>query len=288
MAVVLITGCSSGFGLETALAFSRRGDKTFASMRDLKKAHRLHRRAEDEGLDIEVLELDVTVDASVTTAMNAIRSKCHDIDVLVNNAGVGFTGPVETIDIGRARMIMETNLWGAVRMIRAVAPLMRRQRHGVIINVSSMSARVPGNPYDGFYGASKHALGALSESLAWELSPFGIRVVCIEPGFFSTDIFANSDMDQVDQSSPYAADNAWINNFQLRSVEKGGGDPADVAAAITKAVDDLTTPLHNLVGDDAWMYVEMAERAGTFENLVPILTQLFESVSGPRSAGGRR
>ena len=282
MGVVLITGCSSGFGLETALAFSRRGDKTYASMRDLKKADRLRRRAEDEGLNIEVLELDVTVDSSVTTAVDAIQSKHGNIDVLVNNAGVGFTGPVEAIDIGRARIIMETNLWGAVRMIRAVAPLMRRQKHGVIINVSSMSARVPGNPYDGFYGASKHALGALSESLAWELSPFGVRVVCIEPGFFATDIFANSDMEQVDESSPYAADNAWINDFQLKSVEKGGGDPADVAAAITKAADDLTIPLHNLVGYDALMFVDMAERAGTFEKLVPILTQQFESVSGPR------
>lgn len=282
MGVVLITGCSSGIGLETALAFARRGDTTYASMRNPAKADRLRARADDEGLELEVIALDVTDDVSVTTAIDAVHARHGTIDVLVNNAGLGHTGAVEVIEIVRARAIMETNLWGAVRTIRAVAPFMRTQRHGVIVNVSSVSGRVPAGPYDGFYTASKHALGALSESLVWELSPFGVRVVCIEPGFFATDIFANSDMHDVDQSSPYAADNAWANDFQNKSGEAGGGDPAVVAAAITRAVDDEATPLHHLVGDDAFVFVNVAAQAGTFEKWLPIATEGFEAVSGPR------
>ena len=139
MGVVLITGCSSGFGLETALAFARKGETTYASMRNLARADRLVERARAEGLTVELLTLDVDDDASVATAVSEVEDRHGRIDVLVNNAGVDHTGAVETIDMDRARAVLETNYWGPVRTIRAVLPGMRARRAGVIINVSSAS-----------------------------------------------------------------------------------------------------------------------------------------------------
>jgi NAD(P)-dependent dehydrogenase (short-subunit alcohol dehydrogenase family) len=105
----------------------------------------------------------------------------------VNNAGIGFGGPVETIPLDAARAVMETNFWGAVYAIRGVLPSMRERRTGVIVNVTSLGGLIPGVLFTGMYSASKHALGTLSETLATEVAPFGVRVVCIGPGFFSTE-----------------------------------------------------------------------------------------------------
>ena len=143
MAVVLITGCSTGIGLETALAFARRGDTTIATMRNVAKADALKKRAADEGVDIEIEALDVVDDYSVSSAVGKILAHHGQIDVLVNNAGVGFGGPVETMPIDAARSLMETNFWGALRMIRAVLPGMRDRRAGVIVNVTSTAAGFP-------------------------------------------------------------------------------------------------------------------------------------------------
>ena len=285
MAVVLITGCSSGIGLETALAFARRGDITYASMRNAHKADALRSRADAEGLSLHIITLDVTDDASVSNAVPTIELAHGGIDVLVNNAGVGYGGAIETIPMERARALMETNVWGPVRTARAVLPAMRSRGSGVIVNVTSVAGRVPGSPHNAFYGASKHALGTLSESLFWEVQPFGVRVACIEPGFFATEIFANSDWGSVVEGSPYAADDAWMSEFYVKSGEATGGDPSLVAAAILRAVDDPSTPLHTLVGDDAVMFVGLVAEAGTFEGWVPVATAIVESVSGPRPTG---
>jgi NAD(P)-dependent dehydrogenase (short-subunit alcohol dehydrogenase family) len=118
MAVVLITGCSTGIGLEAALAFARRGDTTYGSMRNLAKADVLHARAEAEGLRVEVVQLDVTDNESVTTAIGVIVERHGAIDVLVNNAGIGSSGPIETIDLDKAAAVYDTNVWGAVRTVR--------------------------------------------------------------------------------------------------------------------------------------------------------------------------
>ena len=281
MSAVLITGCSSGIGLETALAFARRGDATYASMRDPARATRLREGAEAEGLPVEVLALDVTDEASVSAAVRAVERRHGAIDVLVNNAGIADSGPVETIPIERAGAVIDTNLWGPVRTARAALPAMRDRGAGVIVNVSSSAGRVPAMPYNGFYAASKHALGAISESLAWELAPFGIRVICIEPGFFATEIFSKS-WEEVDEASPYGADHAWVNRFFVANGEANGGDPAVVAEAIVRAAFDTAGPLHNLVGDDAVGYVDVAARAGSHEGWVAVATGILESVAGPR------
>ena len=151
MTTVLITGCSSGFGLEAALAFARRGDTVVATMRNLAKADTLQRRVEAEGLTVELEELDVTDVGSISRACTAVTGRHGAVDVLVNNAGVGYAGPVETISIDRARALMETNFWGAMNTAREVLPRMREQRSGTIINVTSLQGLIPGTMYSGMY-----------------------------------------------------------------------------------------------------------------------------------------
>ena len=282
MAVVLITGCSTGIGLEAALAFARRGDTTYGSMRNLAKADVLRARAEAEGLDVEVVQLDVTDNDSVTTAIGAIDERHGAIDVLVNNAGIGSSGPIETIDLDKAIVVYDTNVWGAVRTVRAALPSMRAKGSGVIINVTSVAGRVPGTPYGGFYASSKHALGTLSEALAWEVNPFGIRVACVEPGFFNTEIFASSDWKVPAPPGPYEADQDWMNGFYVSSGEASGADPVLAGSFIADVAADPDAPLHNLIGDDAHLFVELTQQAGTFEGWIPVGTQIVEGVAGPR------
>jgi NAD(P)-dependent dehydrogenase (short-subunit alcohol dehydrogenase family) len=280
--VVLITGCSSGFGLEAALAFARRGDTTCATMRNVAKADALRKRAADEGLDVDVVALDVTDDRSVTSAVAEIRDRFGPIDVLVNNAGVGYSGAIETVPVDAARSLMETNFWGAFRMIRAVLPEMRERRSGVIVNVTSLAGRIPGSLYNGMYAASKHALGVLSESLASEVNPFNVRVVCIEPGFFSTEIAANSEsVDEGIAGSEYEADGEWFRSFMTGSVQSGA-DPRIVADAIAAAVDDPNTPLHREVGDDADLFIALYDQTRTFELWMQTAIPIVEQTAGPR------
>ena len=282
MSVVLITGSSSGFGLEVALAFARHGDTTYATMRNLAKADKLLERAKAEGLSVELLALDVDDNASVAAAVSTVEDKHGAIDILINNAGVDYTGSVETIDFEKARAVMETNFWGPVRTIRAALPAMRAKGGAVIINVSSVAGRMPGTPYGSWYSASKHALNALTEAMFLELDGIDVRVASIEPGFFRTDITRNSGAHQIDDSDPYAKDQAWLADFFAKSVIEGGGDPADVADAIVRAAHDPATPVHNLVGDDAAMLIDLYQQAGSMEGWQPVAVSFAESVAGPR------
>lgn len=282
MVVVLVTGCSTGIGLEAALAFARRGDTTYASMRNTAKADLLRERAAAENLDIEVVQLDVTDDSSVAAAVASIEARHGAIDVLVNNAGIGSSGPIETIDLDKAAAVYDTNIWGAVRTIRAALPAMRSKGSGVIINVTSVAGRVPGTPYGGFYSSSKHALGTLSEALAWEVNPSGIRVACVEPGFYNTEIFASSDWKVDAPTSAYQADQDWVNDFYVKSGEANGADPRVAGSFIADVAHDPDAPLHNLIGDDAYMFVDLVAQAETFEGWMPVGTAIIEGVSGPR------
>ena len=282
MTVVLITGCSTGIGLEAALAFARRGDTTYASMRNPTKADLLRARAAAENLDIEVVQLDVTDNSSVAAAVASIEARHGAIDVLVNNAGIGSSGPIETIDIDKAAAVYDTNIWGAVRTVRSALPAMRAKGSGVIINVTSVAGRVPGTPYGGFYASSKHALGTLSEALAWEVNPYGIRVACVEPGFYNTEIFASSDWKVDAPESAYQADQDWVNDFYVKSGEANGADPRVAGSFIADIAHNPDAPLHNLIGDDAYMFVDLVAQAETFEGWIPVGTAIIEGVSGPR------
>ncbi|MEV7421195.1 SDR family oxidoreductase [Streptomyces sp. NPDC091212] len=282
MATVLITGCSSGIGLETALAFARRGDVTCASMRNPAKAARLRERADAEGLALDVVALDVTDDASVTEAVRVVESRHGAVDVLVNNAGVNHVGAVEATPLDEARAVLETNFWGPLRTLRAVLPAMRERGSGVVVNVSSLAGRTWSVPYGGFYAAGKSGLGAISEALAGEVARFGVRVVCLEPGSFATDVHTNAFAREVAADNPYGADETWLRLFMERTAESAA-DASLVADAVIAAATDPATPLHAPVGEEAAMAIDMVGKVG-FDDWLPHFVHHAEAVAGPRPA----
>ena len=277
MSVVLITGCSSGFGLETALAFAANGDTVVATMRNVERSTVLDERARAEGFAIETLALDVSSDDSVAAAVNDVLLRHGKIDVLVNNAGVGHIGAIETMDLALAREVLETNFWGTVRMIQAVLPRMREDGSGVIINVSSIAGRLPPIPFSSWYAVSKHGVGLLSESLYMELMGTGVRVVSVEPGFYKTSI--NVGASPLRENGVYSEEEAWVGHFYVRGV-RGGGDPAEVAAAIVRSSLDPATPLHVTMLSELEETLHLS--AGDFEQTAVSQIEMLEASVGPR------
>jgi NAD(P)-dependent dehydrogenase (short-subunit alcohol dehydrogenase family) len=188
MAVALVTGASAGIGLATAVALGRAGQDVYATMRKPAAAPELSAIAAAEKLPIKILPMDVDDDASVSKTVAEVLADAGRIDVLVNNAGIQGSGPVEELLLADFRRVMETNFFGSIRCIQAVLPGMRKQGDGHIVNVSTIGGRITGMP-QGPYCASKFALEAVSEILAGEVKGFGIRVAIIEPGVTTTEIF---------------------------------------------------------------------------------------------------
>jgi NAD(P)-dependent dehydrogenase (short-subunit alcohol dehydrogenase family) len=188
MAVILITGTSTGIGYATAIAFGRAGDEVYATMRNPGAAPELGSVAAKEKLLTIVLPMDVDNDASVAATVAGILSDVGRIDVLVNNAGIAVTGAVEELPLEEFRRVMETNYFGALRCVQAVMPGMRARRDGHIINVSSIQGRVS-VPSFAPYAASKWALEAASEALAQETKSFGVKVSIVEPGMIATPVW---------------------------------------------------------------------------------------------------
>ena len=190
---ILITGCSSGFGRLGAEFYARAGAKVFATMRNLPRpeGEELRALARADGLDIHLLEIDVLSDEQVAAGVaEAERINGGPLDVLVNNAGIGITSPVEVQDMEATRLIFDTNVFGCHRMARAVLPGMRARKAGQIFQISSQLGRVI-VPYSGHYSATKFALEAMSEQLAYELVPHNIDVTIVEPGGYPTDVWVN-------------------------------------------------------------------------------------------------
>jgi NAD(P)-dependent dehydrogenase (short-subunit alcohol dehydrogenase family) len=185
MAIALVTGTSTGIGLATAITLGRTGHSVYAGMRNLDRAGDLQAFITKEKLPISIVQLDVDDDASVSSAIQQVLAARGHIDVLINNAGIGGGGPVEEVPIDVFRRIMETNFFGGLRCIKAVIPGMRERRSGCIINITSVAGRLGASP-QGPYAASKWALEGLSEVLAAELKPFGVRVAIVEPGWITT------------------------------------------------------------------------------------------------------
>ncbi|MGH8991531.1 MAG: SDR family oxidoreductase [Acidimicrobiia bacterium] len=273
MAVVVITGCSSGLGRLTALAFARRGDRVYATMRRAERGRDLVEVGVDEGLDIRVLELDVTDEWSVKQAVAHVLDTEGRIDVLVNNAGLLHFGSVELLPDELMRATFETNLFGPVRLLRAVLPAMRSQRSGVVVNVSSVAGRVAGVPTFWSYTASKHGLSVLSDSLAVELEPFGIRVICIEPGFFTTDIVAKAPRPS-DEESPYRVLDDAVVTFMEGGIA-GGADAGSVPRAVLDAVDSDDERVHVVVGEDAEFFLGQQQSLSEAE-----MTAFYKDVLG--------
>ena len=251
MANVLITGCSSGFGFEAALVFARHGDRVFATMRDPAAGAELQRTAHDEGLRVDVLRLDVGDLPSITAAV-ATATATAPLDVLVNNAGIELRSPIEDASEDDVRRQFDTNVFGPLRMIRAVLPGMRARRSGTIVNVSSI-AGIVARPYGGLYAASKHALEAISEALHFEVQPFGVRVVLIEPGQYGTRLLDNAIVgDGFTEASPYWQ-RAERFDEAIKKLRPGGvaGSAREVAELIHRAVHDPQRKLRYLAGGDA-------------------------------------
>ena len=245
MQKTLITGASTGIGLETALLLARNGFRVFAGVRNPEGATALQAALGAETLPVTVVKLDVCDEASIPAAMAVTGA----VDVLVNNAGIPGEGqPAETSSIAQGQLVFDTNYWGAIRMTQAVLPAMREARRGTIVNVSSIAGLLTLGEL-GHYTASKHALEAASEVLAQETGHFGIRVAIIEPGVILTPIFGKLQA-PTPQTSPYFfALRRCMAFFQSQFVN--GTLPDAVAVTILHAITTNEPKLRYLVGRDA-------------------------------------
>ena len=249
--VAVVTGSSSGIGFETAIILARSGFHTYASMRNLEKSRDITQITSKEKLPLQVVQLDVNDDMSVKEAIDKIESEQGRINVLVNNAGYVLLGPVEQLSIKEFKEQFETNFFGVIRVIQAVLPTMRRQRRGTIVNISSSAGRI-GLPLNSAYVSSKFALEGLSESMAYELEQFGIRVVLIEPGFIRTNLINSSTSAKkaLDPKSPYFSLMQKVENHFKSRMENvsSSSSPEEVAKIILQAITSENPQLRYIVG----------------------------------------
>ena len=251
--VAVVTGSSSGIGYETSLSLAREGYFTYATMRNLTKADEIKNIAENENLPLKVIELDVDNDDSVQNAVKTIIEEKQRIDVLVNNAGWGIWGTAEDVSIEEFRAQFETNFFSVVRMIQKVVPIMRKQGTGDIVNISSIAGRI-GFPVSTAYISSKFAIEGLSESLRYELGPFGVNVIIIEPGVIKTNFFDS-------MKTAKKADDAYKEITEkvisgVKMMAEMGTPPKEVANVIIKSLKDEKPLPRYVVGNDAAMFLE--------------------------------
>ena len=273
--VALVTGSSSGIGLETALSLARDGYHTFASMRNLEKVGELEHAAKKESLPIEIIELDVDKEESITSAIKKVIAKDGRLDVLVNNAGYGQFGCTEDVSVDDFRKQFETNFFSVVRIIQEIAPIMRKQNSGNIINISSVAGRIgfPGSPA---YISSKFALEGLGECLRYELGQFGIKTTLIEPGVIKTDFFNSMKVSESKSDPKYKALTENILAGLKMMVEMGTA-PSQVAEVVMKAIHDDEMQPRYVVGTDAAMFMEAKKMKTDLEFEKYMSKELFSS-----------
>jgi NAD(P)-dependent dehydrogenase (short-subunit alcohol dehydrogenase family) len=260
---VLITGGTDGLGRAAAILLAENGYNVFAAGRSAEKRAALQQLARERGLPLGVVELDVCDDASVTSAVESVRARAGQIDVLINNAGVGYIAPMEEVKMDDLRQQFETNFFGAVRLIQSVLPEMRRRRRGRIINMSSISGKVV-IPLFGPYSSSKFALEAITDALRLETHAFGVHVVLIEPGYIATGFqTASRELSNAyaagAAASPYAAvydgfRRQWKETRgDPKKAEKAGTTPEDCARVILRALRDTPPRPRYTVTRSAWV-----------------------------------
>ncbi len=248
--LVLITGTSSGIGLSTAIECARAGHRVVATMRNLDRKEDLEKAAKEAGVDVAVEQLDVT-SSGVGMKVRELILKYGPFYALVNNAGIAFGGAFEEQTEEDIREQFETNVFGLMAATRAVLPSMRAQRRGRIINVSSLSGRV-GLACVSAYAATKHAVEGFSESLRWEVEPFGVGVHVVEPGTMRTPIFFSNQRrgSLVSTDGPYAEVNQLVEKIVLEEASKAP-DPEVVGRRIESIVSGPNPPFRCTVGRDA-------------------------------------
>jgi NAD(P)-dependent dehydrogenase (short-subunit alcohol dehydrogenase family) len=244
--VWFLTGCSTGFGLELAKQAIKHGYRTVVTARDPSKLE-----AHGGTDNVLVLPLDVTQPEQVAAAIHAAIAHFGRIDVLVNNAGIGYFAAVEESEEVEVRKMFEVNVFGTGRMIWAVLPGMRRQRSGCIVNLSSL-AGLRGMPALGYYNATKFAVEGLSAALRQEVEPLGIQVMVVEPSGFRTDWAGRSADESKHQIDDYVATAGNVRAAVRASSGHQPGDPVRAAKAIIAAVASGTLPHHLLLGNDAF------------------------------------
>jgi len=258
--VAVVTGSSSGIGHEIALILARNGFLTYATMRDLQKNSKLKSIKDEENLPLEFIQLDVTDENSVRTAVQKIYDDVGRIDMLINNAGYGLTGAFEDLSIDEIKTQFETNFYGLIRTTQAILPIMRNQKSGIIVNMSSGAGRF-GFPMGSAYVSTKFAVEGLSESLSYEVEPFGIRVILIEPGMIKTN-FSNASImakKSIDPNSSYAP--------LMKSMETGfnkllenASSPQLVAQITLDAMTSDKPNLRYLAGKDVEQWLEAKKK----------------------------
>lgn len=271
---IIITGSSNGFGLKAAKDFADIGNKVFATMRNPNgKNANAKADLESHSNNIKVVDMDVTNEASVKEAMATILAEAGSVDVLINNAGIMYLGITEAFSVEQAKFQMETNYFGAIRVMQAVLPSMRKAGSGLIINTSSLVGRLS-PPFFGTYTATKHALEGYSQALRYEVSPFGVDIVLVEPGPFGTGLLASGQAPAHNEvletygelagvpaamgenfaemlQSEDAPDPQWVVDAYLKLAEMPTGErPTRTVVGITWGVDeinDLTQPIQDRV-----------------------------------------
>jgi NAD(P)-dependent dehydrogenase (short-subunit alcohol dehydrogenase family) len=269
--VAVVTGSSSGMGFETSLTLARNGFMTYATMRNLNKSENIKSLAEKEKLPLKTVQLDVTDDESVKNAMQSIIAEASRIDVLVNNAGYFLSGAFEDLAMDEIKAQFETNLFGVTRVTQAALPIMRKQKSGIIVNISSAAGRF-GIPGSSAYASTKFAVEGLSESMSYELEPIGIKVVFVEPGGTRTNAANNAvaAKKSQDPNSPYSQ---MMQKVFTHLME--GASSADVVAkvvlkAVTSENPNLRYLAGNLAGKDmeTWMEAKRSMSDEEFHNMI--------------------
>lgn len=273
--VALVTGSSSGIGLETVLALARDGYHTFASMRNTSKAGELENAAKKENLPIEIIQLDVDSEESIVSGIKKVIADAGRLDVLVNNAGYGQFGCTEDVSVEDFRKQFETNFFSIVRIVQEVAPIMRNQNSGIIVNISSVAGRMglPGSPA---YISSKFALEGFGECLRYELGQFGIKTTLIEPGVIKTNFFESMKIPDSKTDPKYKQLTDHIHSGLKMMVELGT-PPSQVADVIIKAIHDDEMLPRYIVGTDAAMFMEAKKTKTDIEFEKYLSKELFPS-----------
>ncbi len=249
MTTSMITGCSTGIGLTTAVHLATRGHTVYASMRDEASSHALLAAADEAGAEVAVLSLDVDDPESIKDGVDHVLASAGGLDVLVNNAGVGDLSTVEETTDADLRQMFQTNVFGPIALIRAVLPTMRSAGSGTIVNVSSVSARIV-SALSGPYAATKYAIEAITQAVAIEGAAYGIRSFAIEPGFIRTPMLTKALSTLPSSDGPYDNVTGFIRSLYENGLEEGG-DPNDVARAIATAIESEDATIQRPVGPAA-------------------------------------
>ena len=268
--VAIVTGSSSGIGFEISLMLARNGLTTYATMRDLHKSSMLTSIADKEKIPLRCVQLDVTDDMSVKQAIETIVNESHNIDILINNAGYGLSGALEDLLIDEIKLQFDTNFFGLIRATQAVLPIMRNQRSGIIVNISSGLGRF-GIATSSAYASSKFAVEGLTESMSYELESFGIKTILVEPGIIKTNFIKAAVLAQKskDPNSPYFQ---FMNNMDegMKKLIENSESPEYVARVVLDAINDSNPKLRYLAGKDVELIMEIKNKMSDedFHNMI--------------------